>query len=86
MRNLKNKRVTKLTAKDLKDILKGVDDDTEIVLGFYMKEEGVHYGYLADTSLLKYDSVLKEQSSENILELSCFSHQYCSYMEKRHDG
>ena len=84
MKNLMNKRVRKLTVKDLKEKLKDVDDDTEVVLGFYNLTDGVHFGYLAEVfANMKYDSVLKEQLTDAVVvELACYEHQYSKYLEK----
>ncbi|WP_458456499.1 hypothetical protein [Methanobrevibacter sp.] len=83
MSNLLNKKVQKKTVKDLKEILKNVDDNLEIVLGFYRKTDGVYFGYLADIlTNLKYDSVTKEKLQESkVVELACYDDEYCTYIE-----
>ena len=86
MKKLRNKRVSKMTVKDLKKALKGIDDDTEVVLGFYMKDDGVHFGYLAETFNVAYDSVLKERLfNSKVLELACYSDKFCTYVERKDD-
>ena len=79
--SLLNQKVKKLTVKDLKEALSNVDDDTEIVLGFYRKHDGVYFGYLAEVlSNMKYDSVVKEQLNESkVVELVCYDDEYCTY-------
>jgi len=84
MKKLRNKRVTKMNVGDLKNLLKDIDDDVEIVLGFYMKDDGVHFGYLAESFHVGYDSVLKERLfNSKVLELACYSDDYCTYMERK---
>lgn len=87
MRNLRNKRVTKLKAGDLKEALSKVDDDSEIILGFYMKDKGVFFGYLAKIfTEMKFDSVIKNKLLESsVIELVCFDDRYCTYMERKDD-
>jgi hypothetical protein len=87
MKNLKNKRVVKLTVGDLKEKIKGLPDDTDVVLGFYMKEDGVHYCYLGDVfNNLKFDSVQQEKLIESfVVELVGYSDKYCTYVEKLDD-
>ena len=87
MRNLRNKRVTKLKVGDLKKAIENIDDDTEIILGFYRKDEGVYFGYLAEIyTNMKYDSVIKDKLFEtNIVELACFDDEYCTYVERKDD-
>ena len=83
-KKLLNKKVKKVTVGELKKALQKVDDDKEIVLGFYRKKDGVYFGYLADVfPNMKYDSVIKEKSS--VVELTCYDDEYCTYVE-RTDG
>ena len=84
MKKLRNKRVQKLTVKDLKKALKKVDDDKEVVLGFYMKDGGTYYCYLAEVlTNLKYDSVVGEKlSSSEVVELIGYSDDFCTYIER----
>lgn len=82
MRKLYNKKVTKMTVKDLKESLKEYDDDSEVILCFNMKDESVHYCYLAEVLQLKYDGVLKQTIDENIVELNGFKDEYCTYSER----
>lgn len=85
MKNLRNKRVTKMNVGMLKKALEPLSDDSEVVLGFYMKDEGVHYGYLAEVmGHIKFDSVLQEKS-EGVIELACFHDDFCSYVERKDD-
>ena len=76
MKKLRNKRVIKLTVKDLKEKLNEADDDAEVILTFYMKDKGLHSVYLAEVlTNIKYDGVLKESLfNSHICELSGFSH------------
>lgn len=84
MKKLRNKRVTKLTVKDLKDALKGKDDDSEVILGFYLKDKPNHFVYLADVLELKYDGVVKEKLfNSTIIELCGYDHDYCTYIQER---
>ena len=78
--------MVKMNVKDLKEKLKGVPDDTEVVLGFYMKEDGVHYAYLGDIFCnMKFDSVKQEKLYEGfVVELVGYSDKWCTYIE-RHD-
>ena len=86
MKKLRDKKVTKLTVKDLKKALKGLDDDSEVVLGFYLKDKPNHFVYLADVLNVKYDGVLKEKLFNNtVVELCGFDHDYCTYKEKKDD-
>lgn len=86
MKKLRNKKVTKFTVGDLKNSLKGVPNDTEVVLAFYLKDEPNKAVYLADVMTnLKYDSVVKERLfNNNVVELIGYSHEFCTYVEK-HD-
>ena len=87
MKNLTSKRVVKLRAGDLREALSDINDDTEVVLGFYMKDKGVHYGYLASIHTdLKYDSVLQNRVDSSVVELSCFNDDYCIYVEREDDS
>lgn len=85
MNKLLNKRVVKQTVGDLRKALKGVPDDTEIVLAFYFKEEGVHHAYLGEIlTELKYDGVLKEKLYEGVVvELAGYHPKYCTYVERK---
>ena len=87
-KGLLNKRVRKLTVRELKNALKDADDDSEVVLGFYMSVgNGVHFGYLADVFKdMKYDSVLKEKLNDSkVVELACYQHEYSTYVERKDD-
>ncbi|MBP5421697.1 MAG: hypothetical protein J6Y78_04545 [Paludibacteraceae bacterium] len=86
MKNLKNQRVTKKTVKDLKEKLKGVDENTEVILAFYYLGE-VHHIYLAEIlTNLKYDGVTGEKLNESsVVELSGFDDDYCTYLERNDD-
>ena len=87
-KSLLNKKVKKLTVGELKESLKGVDDDTEIILGFYRSAgNGVYFGYLAEIfENMKYDSVLKEKLIESkVVELACYEHEHCTYLEKTNE-
>ena len=80
------KKVVKKTVGDLKKELKDLDDDLEIILSFYLKENGVESVYLAEVDgHMKYDSVIKEKLNDTtIVELSGFTDKYCKYVEKKH--
>lgn len=85
MKKLRNKKVTKMTVGDLKKSLKPISDDKEVVLGFYMKEKGVHFVYLADVlANMGYDSVIKSKSS--VVELCGFDNDYADYMEREDES
>lgn len=88
MKKFLNKRVVKLTVKDLKEKLRDADDDSEVVLTFYMKDEGLYSVYLAEVySTIGYDAVLKESLFEGkICELAGFNHKDCTYVEKKNDS
>lgn len=87
MKNLRSKRVVKLKVGDLKEALVDINDDTDVVLGFYMKDKGVHYGYLATIHTdLKYDSVIQNRVDSSVVELSCFNDDYCNYVEREDDS
>ena len=84
MKKLRNKRVRKLTVKDLKEKLDELPDDAEVVLGFYLKDQPNRFVYLAEVLELKYDGVIKEETyNSEIVELCGFDHRYCSYMENK---
>lgn len=87
MKKLLNKKVIKMTVKDLKKRLEEADDDSEVVLTFYMKDEGLYSVYLAEVySTIGYDAVTKELLYDNkICELAGFNHKECTYVEKRDD-
>ena len=87
MRNIRNRRVVKKTVGDLKKELKGIPDDTEVVLAFYLKDKPNEVCYLGEISPnLKYDGVLKEKLYDNtVVELAGFDHRYCAYIEKEDD-
>ena len=84
-KKLLNKKVEKITVGELRRELQKLDDDKEIVLGFYRKKEGVYFGYLAEVfSKMKYDSVTKEKLNDSsVVELVCYDDEYCTYMEKK---
>ena len=86
MMELFKKKVVKKTVGDLKKELKDLDDDLEIILSFYLKENGVESVYLAEVDgHMKYDSVIKEKLNDTtIVELSGFTDKYCKYVEKKH--
>lgn len=88
MEKLLNKKVVKLTAKDLKDALKDVPDDREVVLSFMLYDEGRESVYLAEAyTHMPYDPVTKEKLFDNhVVELLGFTHKMCSYMEKKDEG
>lgn len=77
-----------MTVADLKNALKDCDDDSEVILSFYLKEKGTESVYLAEVSThMKYDSVLKEKLADGyVVELSGFVDKYCQYMEKKDDN
>ena len=83
-KKLLNKKVKKITVGELRKALQGVDDGLEVVLGFYRKNDGVWFGYLAEVlSHLKYDSVKKEELNQStVVELVCYDDEYCTYVEK----
>lgn len=86
MKKLRNKRVYKLTVKELKEKLNEMNDDSEVVLGFYLKDQPNHFVYLADICEIGYDSVKKESTfNSKIVELMGYDDRYCSYMEKKND-
>ena len=88
MDKLLNKRVVKLTAKDLKEALKDVPDDREVVLSFMLYDEGRESVYLSNIyTHMPYDPVTKEKLFDNhVVELLGFTHKMCSYMEKKDEG
>ena len=84
MKKLRNKRVIKLTVKDLKEKLNELDDESEVVLAFYLKDQPNHFVYLADVCNVSYDSVLKEKTfNSKIVELMGYDDRYCTYMERK---
>ena len=83
MKKLLNKKVTKMTVKELKESLEEYDDDSDVVLCFNMKDKSVHYCYLAQILNIKYDGVLKEKTPTPVVELNGFKHEYCTYKEKQ---
>ena len=84
MKNLKNQRVRKQTVKDLKQALRKIDEDKEVILAFYYKGE-VHCVYLANILVnLKYDGVIKESLNDtSVVELSGYDDEYCTYVEDK---
>lgn len=78
------KKVKKLTVKDLKEQLEGADDDSEVILTFYMKDEGLYSVYLAEVySNIGRDAVLKESLlNSRVCELAGFNHKECDYIEE----
>lgn len=88
MKKLLNKRIIKQTVGDLKKSLKDVDDDKEVILAFYFKDEGVHHAYLGEISVdLKYDGVTKEKLIDSsVVELASFHPDYCQYVERKDDS
>lgn len=87
MKNIRNMRVTKLNAGQLKKALENVDDDAEVVIGLYRKDNPVEFCYLADVfAEMKYDSVIKEKLfNTSLVELVGYDHEYCTYVERK-DG
>lgn len=83
-----NKRVVKQTVGDLRKAIKDLDDDTEIILAFYFKKEGVHHAYLGEIyTNMKYDGVMKERLFDgSVLELASFHPDFCTYVEKREEN
>lgn len=81
MKKLRNKKVRKLTVGDLKKALKNINDDTEIVLGFYRKDNPVEFCYLAEIfTSMKYNSVIKDRLFDaSLVELCGFDHKFCTY-------
>ena len=83
---LLNKRVVKMTVKDLREALRDADDDSEVILTFNLKDDGGCIScYLAEVSAhLKYDGVLKERlENSEVVELNGFNHKYSQYMEMK---
>lgn len=77
VKNLLKKKINKLTVGELKKQLEDVDDSTEVVLGFYRKDTGVHFGYLAEIlPNMKYDSVIKTKLESPVVELVCYQNEY----------
>jgi len=87
IKKLLDKRVKKLKVKDLKKALEEADDESEVVLTFYMKDEGLYSVYLADIlTSIGYDAVTKEHLyNSKICELGGFNHKECRYIEEKHD-
>lgn len=86
MKKLRNKRVIKLTVKDLKEKLNELDDESEVVLAFYLKDQPNHFVYLADVCNVSYDSVLKEKTfNSKIVELMGYDDRYCTYVERKNE-
>lgn len=86
MKKLRNKRVIKLTVKDLKEKLNELDDESEVVLAFYLKDQPNHFVYLADVCNVSYDSVLKERTfNSKIVELMGYDDRYCTYVERKNE-
>lgn len=79
------KKVVKKTVGDLKKELKDLDDDLEIVLSFYLKENGVESVYLAEVNgHMKYDSVIKERLNDtSVVELVGYTDKYSKYVERK---
>lgn len=84
MKKLLNKKVKKMTVKDLKEQLKDANDDSEVILTFYMKDEGLYSVYLAEVyTNIGRDAVLKESLLESrVCELAGFNHKECEYIEE----
>ena len=87
MKKFLSKRVVKMKVKDLKKKLKDADDESDVVLTFYMKDEGLYSVYLAEAyTNIGYDAVTKESLyNSKICELAGFNHKDCTYVEKRND-
>ena len=81
MKHLLTKKVKKLTVKDLKKALKDADDDSDVILTFYMKNEGLYSVYLAEVyTNIGRDAVLKESLVDwRVCELAGFNHKECEY-------
>lgn len=81
IKRITNKRVRKLKVKDLKEKLKEADDESDVILTFYMSGEGLYSVYLSEIlTILPYDSVLKEKQSDYVCELSGYNHEECTYI------
>ena len=81
IKKITNKRVRKLKVKDLKKKLEEADDESDVVLGFYMRDKGMYFVYLSEIlTTLPYDSVLKEKQSDYVCELSGYNHEECTYI------
>ena len=75
-----------MTVKDLKEKLNELDDESEVVLAFYLKDQPNHFVYLADVCNVSYDSVLKEKTfNSKIVELMGYDDRYCTYMERKNE-
>ena len=85
MDKLLNKKVTKLTVKDLKEALKDADDNQEVVLSFMMYDEGRTSVYLAETyTHMGYNPVEKERLfGDKIVELLGYTDKMCTYIERK---
>ena len=79
-----NKKVVKQTVGDLKEALKNIPDDREVVLSFMCYDKGKYAVYLADVfANMKYDPVIKQRIfDDTIVELTGFTDEYSTYMEK----
>ena len=84
IKKLLNKKVVKLTVKDLKERINDAPDDSDVILTFYMKDKGLYSVYLAEVySTIGYDAVLKEKLSDGkVCELAGFNHEDCDYVEE----
>ena len=82
MGKLLNKKVKKMTVKDLKKALRKCDDESEVILTFYMKNEGLYSVYLAEIyTNIGRDAVLKESLTDSrVCELAGFNHKECEYI------
>lgn len=87
MKNIRNIRVSKLNAGQLKKALEDVSDDAEVVIGLYRKDNPVEFCYLADVfANMKYDSVVKEKLfNTSLVELVGYDHKYATYVQKKED-
>ena len=76
-----------MKVKDLKKRLKDADDESDVVLTFYMKDEGLYSVYLAEVYAgIGYDAVTKESLyNSKICELAGFNDKDCVYVEKKND-
>ena len=85
MDKLLNKKVTKLTVKDLKEALKDADDNQEVVLSFMMYDEGRTSVYLAEAyTHMGYNPVEKERLfGSKIVELLGYTDKMCTYQERK---
>lgn len=85
MDKLLNKKVTKLTVKDLKEALQDADDNQEVVLSFMMYDEGRASVYLAEAyTHMGYDAVMQEKLFDGkVVELLGYTDKMCTYIEKK---